>query len=190
MENVGHVEKPAADRIRLPWSRSCFVCGEANPQGLRAAIYLVTEPRGLAPGTGAGVGPLIEMTFVPRREHVGWRDVVHGGLLGTVLDELMTWAAIVDGRRAYFAVDMSVRFKAPVAPERPCLVRARVTGTRRQIITTEAWIEDASGTVCARGEGRYFPAPPEQLAAFRHDFVWGEGCLDLRDVLLPAASQP
>jgi acyl-coenzyme A thioesterase PaaI-like protein len=161
----------ATPRIRLPWSRSCFVCGEANPQGLRAEIYQV--------------GDLIEMTFRPRRDHVGWQDVVHGGLVGTVLDELMTWAAIVDGRRAYFAVDMTVRFKAPVTPEQPCLVRARATGSRRQIVTTEAWIEDAAGTVCAGSEGRYFPIPPDQLTGLRHDFVWGEGCLDLRDVLEP-----
>jgi hypothetical protein len=82
---------------------------------------------------------------------------------------------------------MTVRFKAPVAPEQPYVVRARATATRRQIVTTEAWIEDARGVLCARSEGRYFPIPPEQLAGFRHDFVWGEGCLDLRDVLQPQA---
>jgi len=160
-------------RIRLPWSRSCFVCGEANPQGLRAEIYKV--------------GELIEMAFVPRREFVGWADVVHGGLIGTVLDELMTWAAIVHGRRAYFAVGFSVRFKAPLPPERPCVVRARVTGGRRQLLETEAWIQDAAETVFARSSGRYLPVPAGQLDGFRHDFVSTEGCLDLRDALSPEA---
>jgi acyl-coenzyme A thioesterase PaaI-like protein len=158
----------APDRIRLPWSRSCFVCGEANPQGLRAEIYQV--------------GDLIEMIFTPRRELVGWAEVVHGGLVGTVLDELMTWAAIVRERRAFFAVDFSVRFKAPLPPEKACLVRARVTGSRRQFLETESWVEGVDGTVFARGTGRYFPVPAGQLNAFRHDFVWHPSCLDLREV--------
>ncbi len=159
---------PPPRRIRLPWSRSCFVCGEANPQGLRAEIYQV--------------GDLIEMTFVPRRELVGWADVVHGGLIGTVLDELMTWAAIVHGRRAFFAAEITVRFRAPLQPERPCLVRARVSGLRRQVVETESWIEAADGTLVARGSGRYLPAPAGRMESSRHDFVAGEGCLDLSDV--------
>jgi acyl-coenzyme A thioesterase PaaI-like protein len=155
-------------RIRLPWSRSCFVCGEANPQGLRAEIYKV--------------GDLIEMAFVPRRELVGWAGVVHGGLIGTVLDELMTWAAIVQGRRAFFAVEVGVRFKAPLPPECPCLVRARVSSVRRQLVETESWIESADGTLFARGSGRYLPVPADRMDAARHDFVSAQGCLDLSDV--------
>jgi acyl-coenzyme A thioesterase PaaI-like protein len=153
----------------LPWSRSCFVCGEANPNGLRAELYLIDSR--------------IEMAFVPGRALVGWADVVHGGLLGTVMDEVMAWAAIVDGRRGYFAAEMSVRYQKPVPVEHPCWVRAQVTGTRRQLKDVEAWIEDDAGTAFARAQGRYFPLPPGQLDAFRHDFVWAEGCLDLREAL-------
>jgi acyl-coenzyme A thioesterase PaaI-like protein len=157
-----------SERVRLPWSRSCFVCGEANPQGLHAEIFLV--------------GDVVEMTFVPRREHVGWNDVVHGGLISTVLDELMTWAAIVHGRQAYFAVDFGVRFKAPLPAEKPCLVKARASGSRRRVVDTESWIEDQAGTVFARGTGRYLPVPAENVRGFHDDFVWADGCLDLREV--------
>jgi acyl-coenzyme A thioesterase PaaI-like protein len=163
-------------RVRLPWSRSCFVCGEANPQGLQAEIYLV--------------GDLVEMAFVPRREFVGWNEVVHGGLLGTVMDELMTWAAIVRGRRAYFAVELGIRYKAPLPPLHPCIARARVSGAKRKILETEAWIEDAEGTTFARATGRYFPAPDVQLEVFHRDFVTREGCLDLTDVFGEPPGRP
>jgi acyl-coenzyme A thioesterase PaaI-like protein len=158
----------STERIRLPWSRSCFVCGEANPQGIRAEIYKV--------------GDLIEMAFVPRREFVGWAEVVHGGIVGTVLDELMTWAVIVKGRRAFFAADMAVRFKAPLPPEQPCVVKARVTGTRRQLLDAESWVENESGLVYARASGRYLPVPHDQVVSFHDDFIWAPGCLDLRGV--------
>jgi len=162
------MDDPNTERIRLPWSRSCFVCGEANPQGIHAQIYKVGEQ--------------IEMAFVPRREFVGWASVVHGGIVGTVLDELMTWAAIIEGRRAFFAADLTVRFKAPLPPEQPCIVRARAIGSRRQVLDTEGWVEDDSGIVYARATGRYLPASPAQLAGFHQDFVWAPGCLDLRSV--------
>src|SRR5512141_3158008 len=70
-------------RILLPWSKSCFGRGEDNPRGLRAKLYQVDSH--------------IEMSFVAPRELVGWSNVVHGGLLGTVMDEVMAWAAIVEG---------------------------------------------------------------------------------------------
>ena len=154
----------------------CPVCGEENPQGLRAEIYKA--------------GELIEMAFVPRREFVGWSEVVHGGLLSTVMDELMTWAAIVAGRRAYFAADMGVRYKAPLAPLHPCIVRARVSAAKRKILETESWVEDEGGTVFARGTGRYLPMPDGQLEVFHRDFLWREGCLDLSDVFGPPPGRP
>jgi acyl-coenzyme A thioesterase PaaI-like protein len=156
-------------RILLPWSRSCFVCGEANPRGLRAKLYQVDTR--------------VEMAFLPEPELVGWSNVVHGGLLGTVMDEVMAWAAIVDGRQGYFAADVSVRFLKPLPIGCPCLVRAEVTSARRRIKDTEAWVEDDAGVTYARARGRYLPLPRGQLAAFRHDFVWVEGCLDLREAL-------
>jgi len=166
----------SAERIRLPWSHSCFVCGDANPQGIHAQIFKVRD--------------LLEMTFVPRREFVGYANVVHGGLVGTVLDELMTWAALVEGRRAFFAADFAVRFKAPLPPEQACIVRARATGSRRQIMTTEAWVESEAGIVFARATGRYLPVPPAQLAGFHQDFVWTPDCLDLRSVFAGQTAEP
>jgi acyl-coenzyme A thioesterase PaaI-like protein len=165
-------KKPAEEekRIRLPWSRSCFVCGESNPQGLKAKIYKV--------------GDVIEMEFVPRPEFVGWSRVVHGGLIGTVLDEVMTWAAIVDTKQGCFAAECSVRFRTALPPQTRCFARARVAGVRRRVVDVESRIEGADGTLYATASGRYLPVPPGQMSGFRHDFVWSEECLDLRHLFL------
>ena len=53
----------------LPHTRSCFVCGEANPAGLK--LRFETD------------GRLVQTCFVPRPEHVGFRQTVHGGLVAT-----------------------------------------------------------------------------------------------------------
>ena len=72
---------PDSRRIPLPWSRSCFVCGENNPIGLKARSWIVND--------------IIELEFEPAEALAGWNSVTHGGLIATVLDEVMTWAAIV-----------------------------------------------------------------------------------------------
>ena len=69
----------------LPHTRSCFVCGESNPLGLQLRFH--------------ADGDEVRTRFVPRPEHIGFKGVVHGGLLATLLDEIMVWACAVRTKR-------------------------------------------------------------------------------------------
>jgi acyl-coenzyme A thioesterase PaaI-like protein len=158
-----------AERRLLPWSRSCFVCGEANPRGLRARCYRA--------------GDTVELPFRAEADLAGWSAVIHGGLIATVLDEVMTWAAILGSRRACFAAELGVRLVKPLAPGSSCLAVGRLRSGRRRVFDTEAWLSDASGAVYARGTGRYMPVSVGQLGASRHDFVEGDGSLRLVEIL-------
>ena len=70
--------------LKLPHTRSCFVCGLNNPLGLK--LDFETD------------GRIVRAHFAPRPEHVGFRETVHGGLIATVLDEAMVWVIGVRGR--------------------------------------------------------------------------------------------
>ena len=87
----------------LPHTRSCFVCGEANPAGLK--LRFETD------------GRVVQTRFVPRAEHVGFRQTVHGGLIATLLDEIMVWACAVQTKRFAFCAELSVRFIGLVRPD-------------------------------------------------------------------------
>src|SRR2546430_16646152 len=63
--------------LKLPHTKSCFVCGLNNPLGLK--LDFETD------------GQNVRARFVPRTEHVGFRETVHGGLISTVLGEAMVW---------------------------------------------------------------------------------------------------
>jgi len=158
-------ERSDARRVPLPWTRSCFVCGEANPEGLQARCYKV--------------GDEIEMPFVARPQHAGWNGVLHGGLVATVLDEVMTWAAIVGSGRACYAADFTVRLLKPLPPGTACVAAARLSLARRRIFDTEAELRGEAGELFSRSTGRYMPVPRDQLGALRRDLVRCEACLSL-----------
>jgi acyl-coenzyme A thioesterase PaaI-like protein len=54
----------------------CFCCGRENPIGLKLAFEETQEGR-------------MRTLWTPRKEHQGFKDIVHGGLVATVLDEVM-----------------------------------------------------------------------------------------------------
>lgn len=148
------------------------MCGEDNPVGLRARSFLV--------------GDRIELSFTPRLEYAGWNAVTHGGVIATVLDEVMTWAAIVHSDQACFAAEFSVRLRQPLPPGTPVVARARCTGSRRTVHDTEASLESADGEVFATASGRYMAIPAGRVAGMHHDMVSTPDCWPAHHVFGPA----
>ncbi len=160
-----HVRRTNPLRQMLPWTRSCMVCGQDNPLGLRARSYQV--------------GDLVQLPFTTRVEYAGWSNVMHGGFIATVLDEVMTWAAILGSNTPCFAAEFSIRLQEALPASTTCTAMARMRQNRRRVFDTEAWLEDAAGRVYARALGRYLPVPADRLAHFRSDFVTSPDCVDL-----------
>src|SRR5690349_81677 len=86
----------------LPHSKSCFVCGARNIHGLK--LRFETD------------GRIVRARFVPQPEHAGFIDVVHGGILATVLDEIMVWGCAVQTRHFSYCAEMTVRYISPSRP--------------------------------------------------------------------------
>lgn len=161
-----HESRPSETAgILLPWTRSCLVCGQDNPFGLRARSYKV--------------GATVQLPFRSRREYAGWSNVMHGGFVATVLDEVMTWAAILGSAKPCFAADFTVRIQLPLPADLDCIAHARMLQNRRRVFDTEAWLQDANARVYARATGRYMPVPAEQFPHFQADFVTSAECLDV-----------
>src|ERR1043165_7802872 len=94
----------------LPHTRSCFVCGESNPVGLN--LRFETD------------GRLVTARFTPRPEHIGFKQVIHGGLIATVLDEIMVWVCAVRTKRFAYCAELNVRFVSPARPGEPVIATA------------------------------------------------------------------
>ncbi len=157
----------------LPWTRSCFVCGEDNPCGLHLRARL-EDGR-------------IVLTYTPRDADLGWRGWVHGGITMTLLDEVMTWAAILASRRACVAAEVGVRFRHPIRVGEPVQVEGRVRGHPGRIIATEGRVTDTAGRTLAMATGKYLPMPHDEAAACAADFVSHPDAISPEELIPPAA---
>ena|SRR5438874_1107903 len=142
----------------LPHSHGCFVCGEANPIGFH--LRFQTD------------GRIVQARFVPETKHAGFRDVVHGGLLATLLDEAMVWACAVQTKRFAYCAELTVRFLKSLRPGEPAEVSAElVTDRKGRIFEAKGEIKNAAGILCAGAAGKYLPISPTDAQALAQDFV-------------------
>lgn len=128
--------------IPLEDDHYCYACGAENPQGLR--IDWKVE------------GAVTTATFTPQRIHQGWKGIVHGGILATLLDEAMTRLAWV-ARGGALTAEMKVRYLQPVKVGDPIQIRGEITGENRKIVFLKAalFINGPSGIIeVARSEGK------------------------------------
>ena len=88
--------------IQLPnrGDHNCFGCSPLNPSGLRMRFY-------------TNETAVYSNVTVP--DHLcGWNNLVHGGVLTTILDEIMSWSAIYLLKRVPMTKSMTVDFLKPV----------------------------------------------------------------------------
>jgi len=116
----------------------------------------------------------IETTFVPGRHHAGYREVVHGGILATLLDECMGWSAILSQTVLCVTADISIRYKSSAKVGEPLRVYGELATDKKRIILARGGIEKEDGAVVCSGEGKYVPLSPEEQQAVIDYAGWGE----------------
>ena len=117
------------------------MCGKDNPQGLHLS-FRHPEP-----------GRAETECLIPER-FSGWERLAHGGILATLLDEVMAYACLSREGNAVTA-EMTVRFLKPVQVGQRVRLTGRVVETRRRVVHTEGEIVGADGEAVARGQARF-----------------------------------
>jgi len=127
---------------------NCFACGTLNEQGLGLQIHV-------EPGRS-----WTELELQERFE--GWEGIAHGGILCTILDEVMAWALVAEDNWGVTA-RMSVDFRKPVPVGTRLRAEGWITRSRRRLVDTAAHIVDAtSGAELATATGVYVAADDER----------------------------
>ena len=157
-ETGTHGDVRIAGRRVMLEPHNCFACGTLNTHGLNLALH-------------AGDGRCwVDVTL--SRQFEGWEGIAHGGIISTILDEVMAWA-VVEHDLWGVTARMTVEFKRPVPIGRPIHGEGRVTSVRRRVVETEGVLTDQNGTVLARAEATFVGAPEDKKAELkaRYGFV-------------------
>ncbi len=121
----------------------CFGCGRHNPIGLKLKF--------------TRDGETIRTEFTPDRTHQGWPGLLHGGILGTLLDEAMSNIAYATGNTCLTA-NINIRIKQPVKVEIPLVISAWITKQSTRLIETAGQVCLQDGTVVAESTAKQFVA--------------------------------
>ncbi len=128
---------------------------------------------------------MVSTDFRPLPEHVGFEGIIHGGLLATVMDEAMTWAATWRNKRFCYCAELTARFRHPVKPGQAVRVEALVERSRPKMVEVACKMFDITGTLIATGSGKYIATTAEEhekhLASFVDEPHTQEAARMLRD---------
>ncbi|MFC1884110.1 PaaI family thioesterase [Thermodesulfobacteriota bacterium] len=93
---------------------NCFGCSPRNAKGMHMEFYLNEKK-----------DTVISWYSVP--EHLcGWANVVHGGIVSTMLDEAMGWACVALLKKMLLSKSIAVDFYKPIMTEEEIKVAGSV----------------------------------------------------------------
>ena len=138
---MAEIKNPLGARRKQPNSLHCFACGVDNDFGLQIHFY------------DNGQDEVYAEYTVPE-QFQGYPGMVHGGILATILDELLG-RAVMALDPTYFMVSakLTVRYREPVPIRESLQLMGKVLRRRGRISTSKAEIRLSDGTLCAEAEG-------------------------------------
>ncbi|MDA3837470.1 MAG: PaaI family thioesterase [Candidatus Delongbacteria bacterium] len=110
--------------MKLEEDKHCFVCGDLNEIGLHVDFTVNDDNSATA------------KIKVPQNFQ-GWKDIVHGGIISTLLDEVSIYACRKISQKGVTA-EIKVKFKKPIPVETELTLQARVVDHKRKLIMVEA----------------------------------------------------
>ena len=133
----------SARYLRARSQSGCFACGQENPHGLQIRFRWQDDGE-------------ITATWTPSLVWEGFRGIVHGGVVSTVLDEAMSKAVATTGAEALTA-ELRVRFHHHVAAGEVFLVRGWIVSRHHRLLKTEAVLLARDGTEHAHAWATFLP---------------------------------
>lgn len=121
----------------------CFACGEDNPIGLK--LKFTPIPNG------------VETLFTPCDLYQGFQNIIHGGIVATLLDEAIAWACRICGVDAVTG-ELTVRYKRPLIANRCVKIVGMIDKNKGKILYGSAQIIDQDGNLIATATAKMIPA--------------------------------
>ncbi len=99
--------------------------------------------------------------FVTESWMIGYADTIHGGVVSTMLDEIVIWAAYEATGKFGATAELNVRFKRPLTIDNKYTVEGWFEEDKGKIWTASAHIISDEDQVMARANAKIFPFSEE-----------------------------
>lgn len=117
-------------------------------------------------------GDDIVSRWTPTADYQGWFNTLHGGIQAVLLDEICGWVLMRKLQTSGVTSKMETRYLRPVSTiDGEVTLRAHIAEQRRNLVTIDATLTDASGQLCTTARCLYFAFPAEKAKEMHF-----EGC--------------
>jgi len=132
---------------RLP-EHHCFGCAGKNPIGLKLSFELK--------------GETVETSWDPSKDYQGFEDILHGGIISTLMDEAAAWAIQLVLKTAGVTSELNVKYLKPLRVSKGRVyVSASISSHEERFASVKTIIRDTDENVCAEGVITYYVFPEE-----------------------------
>ena len=142
------IERGAYQLLPNSTAHNCFGCSPINPSGLQMKFI-------------ADEDTVYSNVSVP--DHLcGWSNIAHGGVLSTILDEIMSWAALHFLKRITMTKSMTMEFIKPVYIRSPLKAEGKVlkVGDKHSAVM-EGILYDSTDDVCVKSKADFAVFSPK-----------------------------
>jgi uncharacterized protein (TIGR00369 family) len=140
------------ERIDIPGleGQFCFACGTANPIGLKLKFY--------------NLNGAVCADITLGKHHEGWENMAHGGIISTLLDEVMAWTIMYFKKIFFVTRKMKVKYVRPVLIGVPLTVKGRLMKERKPpYVEVAAEIFDDKNQLLVKATGEFVEIPRDRL---------------------------
>lgn len=141
-------------RVPIPklQGHNCFACGTENPIGLNMQFYRMKD--------------MVCSDIVLEKDHEGWENMAHGGIISTLLDEVMSWTVLYFKRTFLVTRKMDIKYIRPVPLGIPLTVRGKILSETDNLrIDIRGEITDSEERLLVRSRAEFVMLTENQLTA-------------------------
>ena len=131
----------------------CFGCSPVNPSGLQMKF-------------SANNDTVFSRITIP--DHLcGWSNIAHGGVITTILDEIMSWAALHFLKRITMTKSMNIEFIKPVYIRNSLNAEGKVfKQTGKHDAVMKGILYNEKGDACAKSTANFAVFSPKVAKRF------------------------
>jgi uncharacterized protein (TIGR00369 family) len=127
----------------------CYACCPDNPVGLKMNFF--------------EDGDYVVARWKPEELLQGYKNVLHGGIQATLVDETACWTAYVKARVMGFTSRIDIKYRRHVPVNKgEITIKAKLVEKRHRIAILSVELLDPENNVCTEATVEFFMVPKEK----------------------------